>query len=591
MSTDRAGTSRRAFLSLTVGTAAVLAAACASREPAVEPNTTKAKRGLPSTSKHNMIFVFTDQERYFGEWPSGMSLPGRERLQSQGVTFHQHYCPAVMCTSSRSVILTGLQTADNKMFENVDLPYMKALDPAVVPTVGHMLRKAGYYTAYKGKWHINKEFETERPDRLFTQEMEAYGFSDYIWPGDVLTHALGGYNYDNMIAGSAVSWLRNTGRPLADEGKPWALFVSLVNPHDIMYFNSDAPGEHVQDTGKLLMHAARAPENVLYEKTWGATLPASLKQSMTEPGRPAAHGEFLKAWGHTLGTITPEEERWQRFSDFYLNSIRSVDQQLEVLLGELDALRLTDGTIVVFTSDHGEMGGAHGLRGKGPFAYQQNIHLPMHFVHPDVAGGQDCQALSGHIDLAPTLLAFAGIARDRVGEVAGRELPGADLSPALGDPRSAGLHTVRDNVLFTYSGLATNDSEVIRIAAEAKAAGQNPQQGVQAAGYKPDLRKRGSLRTVFDGRYKFTRYFAPTERNVPRTLDELYEYNDVELFDLEADPDEMTNLAANKGDNAALVLASNAKLESAIRREIGADDGREMPQFDNIRWTISWLDL
>lgn len=581
------GTSRRAFLSIAGISVAAAAASCAAK-PATTPAAPTPKP--PRAAKPNMVFVFTDQERFFNEWPKGMSLPGRDRLQDKGVTFRNHYCPAVMCTSSRAVMLTGLQTPDNKMFENADMPYVQPLSTSI-PTVGHMLRKAGYYTAYKGKWHLNREFDRESPDHLFTTEMDAYGFSDYVWPGDVVAHTLGGYTYDNMIAGSAVSWLRNTGRPLADDSKPWALFVSLVNPHDIMYFNTDAPGQNVQDTGKLLMHAARAPENVLYQKDWDTALPESLEQPMNEPGRPGAHGEFLKAWGYTLGNIPPEEERWRRFTNFYLNSIRSVDQQLDLLLGELDALSLTDNTIVVFTSDHGEMAGAHGLRGKGPFAYQEAIHLPMHVLHPDVSGGQECAALTGHIDIAPSLLALAGVPAGRQAEVAGRKLPGRDFTAALGNPRSADLHSVRDAVLFTYSGLATVDSEVVRILAEAKAANKDPKQAMAAAGYRPDLRKRGSLRTMYDGRYKFTRYFAPIQRNLPRDLDEIYKYNDVELFDLESDPGEMTNLAATKGDHAELVLASSAKLEALIRQEIGVDDGREMPHIDNIKWTIDRLDL
>ncbi|MCX2713024.1 sulfatase-like hydrolase/transferase [Mycolicibacterium sp. J2] len=585
--TISSGPSRRAFLAMAGVSVAAAAAACTAK-PADTPSAPKA--GLPSAAKHNIVFVFTDQERYFNEWPSGMSLPGRERLRNDGVAFTNHYCPAVMCTSSRAVILTGLQTPDNGMFENVDMPYVHSMNPDI-PTVGDMLRKAGYYTAYKGKWHLNSAFETEQPDYLFTKEMEAYGFSDYVWPGDVLTHTLGGYHYDNMIGGSAVSWLRDQGRSLADENKPWALFVSLVNPHDIMYFNTDAPGQNVQDNGRLLMEAARAPENELYAKTWDTALPKSLTQPMDEPGRPAAHGEYLKAWGYTLGTVPPEEERWRRFSDFYLNSIRSVDQQLAQLLGELDNLKLTDNTIVVFTSDHGEMGGAHGLRGKGPFAYQEAIHLPMHIMHPDVAGGQDVSSLTGHIDLVPSLLAFAGVSKGSEGEVAGRDLPGRDFSAALGNPRAADEHTVRDAVLFTYSGLATNDSEVIRIVADAKAAHKDPKKAMAEAGYRPDLNKRGSLRTMFDGRYKFTRYFAPTQRNLPRDLDELYRYNDVELFDLQNDPAEMTNLAAAQGENAELVLAASAKLESLIKAEIGVDDGREMPHFDDIDWTIDRLDL
>ncbi len=580
---------RRRFLAMTGLSIAATAAAC-SAKPSSAPSPAPSRTGLPSASKHNIVFVFTDQERHFAQWPSGMSLPGRERLHADGVEFTNHYCPAVMCTSSRSVILTGLQTADNGMFENVDLPYVKSMSTEI-PTVGDMLRTAGYYTAYKGKWHLNSDFETAQPDHLFTKEMEAYGFSDYVWPGDVLTHTLGGYTYDNMIGGSVVSWLRDQGRSLADDNKPWALFVSLVNPHDIMYFNTDAPGEQVQDNGRLLMHAARAPKNALYEKHWDVGLPDSLTQSMTEPGRPAAHGEYLKAWGYTLGTIPPEQERWSRFSDFYLNSIRSVDQQVTLLLDELDALKLADNTMVVFTSDHGEMGGAHGLRGKGPFAYQEAIHLPLYIKHPDVSGGQQVTSLTGHIDLAPSLLALAGVPTGAVGEIAGRDLPGKDLSPVLSDPAGADEHSVRDAVLFTYSGLATNDSEVIRIVADAKAANQDPKQAMAIAGYKPDLSKRGSLRTMFDGRYKFTRYFAPTQRNVPRDIEELYRFNDVELFDLQTDPAEMTNLAAKKGDHADLVMASSAKLEALITHEIGLDDGREMPDFDNIDWTIDRMDL
>ena len=544
----------------------------------------------PREAGHNILFVFTDQQRYIERWPRGLTLPGQERLARSGVTFHRHYGPAVMCTSSRAVMLTGLQTPDNRMFENADMAYVKPLSTDV-PTIGHMLRKAGYTTAYKGKWHLNAEFDREQADRLFTKEMDAYGFADYAWVGDAIAHTQGGYAFDHAIGGSAVSWLRRRGRPLADERKPWALFVSFINPHDIMYFNTDAPGESVQDNGRLMMHAARAPAHADYRARWNAPLPASLNEPMSAPGRPGAHAEFLRAWSYTLGSVPPEPARWQRFSDYYFNCLRAVDRQLERLLAELDALDLARNTIVVFTSDHGEMGGAHGLRGKGPFAYEEAIHLPLQVVHPDVRGGQDCRALTGHIDLVPSLLAMAGVGPGRSGELAGRELPGRDFSAALANPSRAGTHSVRDAVLFTYSGLATNDSEVTRIVSEAKAAGQDPKAAMKAAGYRPDFGKRGSLRTVFDGRYKFTRYFSPLQRHKPRDLDELYRLNDVELFDLQSDPAELRNLAASKGANAELVTAMSAKLEALIRAEIGVDDGREMPAFEGIDWAIDRIDL
>lgn len=541
-------------------------------------------------ARPNIVFVFTDQERYFRHWPSGFSLPGHERLQRSGVTFRNHYCPAVMCTSSRAVLMTGLQTADNRMFENADAAWVKALSTST-PTIGHMLRKAGYYTAYKGKWHLNKDFESTDPDRLFTSEMDGYGFSDYAWPGDVLAHAQGGYKFDHLIAGSARSWLRNRGSELSDQGKPWSLFVSLVNPHDIMYLNTDAPGQRVQDSGHLMMHSARVPDHPEYRRGWNAPLPSNLRQPFDEAGRPKAHGEYDRAWGYTLGRIPSEEARWHLFTDYYLNCIRAVDAQVATLLAELDALKLTERTIVVFTSDHGEMAGAHGLRGKGAFAYEESLHLPFYVMHPDVRGGQSSLALSGHIDVAPTLLALAGVDRAHAGEFAGRDLPGKDLGPAIGNPGTSGVHSVREQILFTFSGVAQTDAELMRVIAEGAAAGKDQRTAIGDAGFKPDLRKRGSVRATFDGRYKFARYFSPVQRHRPTTIEQLYQLNDLELYDLQADPGEMKNLAATQGLNDPLVVAMNGKLNAAMDAEFGKDDGREMPEVAGINWAVGRIEL
>lgn len=589
------GLSRRQFLeAVTAVTAGVATAKFAERGLV---NSAGAAETAPKASGkgglkagHNIIFVFTDQERYFPKWPANFSLPGHERLQKTGVTFHNHYGPAVMCTSSRSVLLTGLTTPNNGMYENCDVPWMKALSTDI-PTIGHMLRKAGYYTAYKGKWHLNRKFDVQESDQLFTKEMEEYGFADFFTPGDMIGHTLGGYSFDHLIGGSAITWMRRKGRPLNDAGKPWALFVSLVNPHDVMYFNTDEPGRNVQDSGRLVMHAARAPKHKLYEATWDMPVAATYKEPFDAPGRPKAHGEFNKVWSYVLGDIPPEEERWRRLNDYYLNSIRNVDLQLASMLNELDQLSLGERTIIVFTSDHGELAGAHGLRGKGPFAYQEGMHLPFYVVHPDVRGGQDCDALTSHVDVVPTLLAMAGVGPEASGTIAGRELPGKSLLPVLDQPTSAELHAARDSVLFTYSGLGANDSGLWQRIADAKADGKNVAVSLVKEGYVPDLKKRGSLRTVFDGRHKFSRYFSPLDHNHPKDIDELFQWNDVELFDLQADPGETKNLAVDKETNHDLILAMNAKLEAIIRAEIGADDGRELPNMPLVDWAMDRVDL
>ena len=410
-------------------------------------------------------------------------------------------------------------------------------------------------------------------------------------PGDLIGHTLGGYSFDQITAGSAINWLRTKGRPLSDDGKPWCMFVSFVNPHDVMYFNTDAPGERVQDTGKLRLRAARAPEHALYKASWDIPVPSSLRQPFDAPGRPRAHGEFDHIWDYILGNVPLEDARWKRFNDYYVNCIRNVDRQIEALLSELDALDLAKNTIVMFTSDHGEMAGSHGLRGKGPFAYRETNHLPLHIVHPDVAGGQQCRSLSSHIDFVPTLLSMAGVTPDRAAEVAGRALPGKDLSPLLAGAGSRAIDAARPATLFTYSGLASNDSGVFDFAAKAVMAGKDPKEEAKRVGFKPDLEKRGHVRSAFDGRYRFTRYFSPLDHNSPTTLDELFKWNDVELYDLDNDPGEMINLAADRARNGDLLATMNGKLEALIKSEIGKDDGRELPDIAGITWGVDKVDL
>jgi arylsulfatase len=212
-------------------------------------------------------------------------------------------------------------------------------------------------------------------------------------------------------------------------------------------------------------------------------------------------------------------------------------------------------------------------------------------VHPDVGGGQVCRALTSHIDVTPTLLSLAGVPATRRSEFAGRDLPGKDLGPVLSSPAAAGVHSARESILFAYSALVCNDSGLIKAAGETIAAGRSPKEELRASGFQPDLKKRGSVRTVFDGRYKFSRYFGPVERNRPTTIEELYKANDVELFDLQTDPEETVNLAADRETHKNLIATMSAKLEAAIKVEIGVDDGREMPEIPKVTWYMDTADL
>ena len=532
---------------------------------------------------YNILFILTDQERYFrpGELPADFSLPAHQRLMKRGTSFVNHRINSCVCTPSRSVLYTGQHIQHTRMFDNTNFPWISSLSPDI-RTVGDLLREAGYYTAYKGKWHLTKEFETvnklANPTKIFTKEMEDYGFSDYFGIGDIIAHKRGGYEHDGVIAAMAASWLRSKGRALSAEGKPWFLSVNLVNPHDVMFYDTDAPGTPVR-AERGLTHVARDPVDPLYARKWAFELPASHAQALDAPGRPPAHRDFLRSHDALVGEIPNEPARWRRRHNYYLNCLRDVDRNIATVLAELDAAGLSRRTIVVLTADHGDMDGAHQLHAKGAVSYREQNHVPLVIAHPAHPGGRQCRAVTSHLDIAPTLVGLAG------GKPV-KGLPGKDFSRVLAAPEKAGLDAVRDGALFNYNMFAYLDGDFLYKAVEYLHKGGNPKE-LKSAGLVPDFSKRGAVRSVYDGRYVFARYFSPKQHNRPTTLEELTRVNDLELYDLQADPLEMKNLAAGGKQNRELVLAMNEKLNRLIDAEVGEDRGQMLPGGIEAGWEVT----
>jgi arylsulfatase len=593
---DKPGVTRREFLgttgltTLALGTAALTGGATVTTaEPA------SAGKANPTGGKpYNILFLLTDQERYFDSatLPAGYSLPGRERLRREGVSFLNHQIATSVCSSSRSVIYTGQHIQHTKVFDNMGFPWSNSMSPDL-PTVGDYLREAGYHAAYLGKCHFIselEEIETEgAPDANFSELnklMQQYGFDDYFGVGDIIGHTLGGYKSDEFTTSTAVRWLRAEPPKLAKQDKPWYLALNLVNPHDVMFYNTDAPGSSpVQGTGHLAP-LNREPAHALYQRRWNLPLPASRNEVWDYPGRPRAHYEYQLARRTLVGQFPNEDARWQRLQDYYLNCIADCDRHVERILQELDDLGLAENTIVVMTSDHGELAGAHNMHGKGATAFKEQLHVPLCIRHPGHAAnaGKDCRALTSHLDITPTILGMAGADGNRVRQQAS-VLKGQDLSSLLASPDSASSTALRPSALYNFNMWLYQDAEFMRRVYEAKSSGQD----LSKLGLKLDLAKRGAIRSVTDGRYRFSRYFSPKQHNLPVTIEEIFKYNDVELFDLESDPDEMRNLAVDRKANGELLLAMNEKLTSIIADEVGSDKGEFLPE-NKAGWAITNID-
>lgn len=272
-----------------------------------------------------------------------------------------------------------------------------------------------------------------------------------------------------------------------------------------------------------------------------------------------------------VGPIGDETSRWRKRHNYYLNCLRDVDRHIETVLDELEATGLASSTIVILTSDHGDLDGAHRLSGKGATSYREQNNVPLIVAHPAYPGGKRCKAVTSHLDIAPTLISFTNASSEKKAAIA-NELPGKDFSSILAEPEKAGPDAVRDGQLFCFNMFATLDGEFLEKARDLLKQGNATK--IKESGLRPDMMKRGAIRSVFDGRYQFTRYFSPKQHNRPFTIEELFRLNDVELFDLQNDPYELKNLALDLTNNTDLLMTMNTKLNKLIDSEVGEDVGQ-----------------
>ncbi|UGS38739.1 sulfatase-like hydrolase/transferase [Capillimicrobium parvum] len=419
---------RRAFLETAAKTGVAAGALAAAPGLLSAPARAAGGTGAAPRPGMNILLVMVDQMRtpwvYLPRGLQRAAVPSITKLAGQGVRFSHYYTSSNDCTPSRTTQATGLYTHQTGIFATTP---PTNLNPGF-PTWGTMLRQNGYDTYWFGKWHMSGDQDGGcQPDPY-----EAYGFTAN-WPGSGTCPSPNGgagqgQAMDPVIRQQFRDWLaaRQPG------GNPWAATVSFVNPHDIAWyprFTRNVEGQN--ETPSIF-----------------SKLPANYETAIErhERNKPEMQRRAQQIENELFGVMPDGRRRqrlWTKMLDTYLLMHNQVDIQIGLVLAALESSPFADDTIVVFTADHGEYAGAHGMRGKGFAFYEEGIRVPL--VVKDPTGGWtkaprvDRPQLVESVDLAALMLTLATGGDAWRGDSAYAQIAGrADIAAILQDPSARG---------------------------------------------------------------------------------------------------------------------------------------------------------
>ena len=424
-----------------------------------------ARRGLDR--RPNFLIVMVDEMRYPSVYESEALkafrtryLPAQERLKANGMQFNNHYAMSTACQPSRTSLFTGAypslhgvsQTSGGaKSVYEWDMQY---LDPATVPTMGDYFRAGGYRTYYKGKWHLSlpdifipgttTAYTTYRSDGtpipanetkyLDAERLEEFGFSGWIGPepfgksplNSGSSAGVGNSGRDVHIARMAADII---GEQKPGGESPWLIVSSFVNPHDISLWGTlSVLNQQNNFSGQF---DGTVPtdlfDRALYDQTAGDDLST----------KPAAQQSYRDAYKAIFQPTNPGE----LYQQLYYQLHKTVDANMTTVLDALAAKPANQrDTIVLFLSDHGDLLGSHGgMFQKWYTAYEEAIHVPFIVHSPTLFDSAvELDIITSHADILPTMLGLAGLdaevirkelsrTHDEAQPLVGRDLSGVIL--------------------------------------------------------------------------------------------------------------------------------------------------------------------
>lgn len=457
----------------------------------------------------DLILIITDEQRATQHFPpewEQKNLKTLTFLKQNGFSFDRAFCNTCMCSPSRTTLFTGIYPAKHGVSQTLTeggllSPQEPTLDVSL-PNIMNTLWAEGYDVQYRGKWHMSKGVapngtKTNYED-LTAADIALYGAMGWVAPDageDVNPLNFGGgfANHDAKYTAEAIQYLKEV-KEKRSKGhhQPYLLVLSLVNPHDV------------------LAYPKSAGTSGYYPSSWSSRevgLPDTVNEQLIRNKKPMVQEQILLNMAVSLGDINSTEEKLN-YVNFYASLLKQVDKQIGYFIDELykedaNGERLADKAIVTFTSDHGEMGLAHGgLRQKTFVAYEEALRVPLVISNPVLFHNdrqQNSMKLATLADIMPTFMEIANVASPPTG------LAGTSLLPIIEEGKA-----VQDSILFTYDDIK---------------AGSNSNWNIVKAANR--------IRCIRTEKWKFAYYFDAFGAY----------FKQFELYDLINDPSEYTNLA------------------------------------------------
>lgn len=457
----------------------------------------------------NVVIFLSDQERDLMYFPEGWEekyMPATTELKKYGVRFKRAFSNSCMCSPARAALLSGYfpaqsgvrfvleQTMPDTEYYNVEMP-----TPDSLKNMASAMSAAGFKVVYKGKMHIAKP---DDPDYIWKpQDAAKYGFERWNPPDAGANASLSeagdspAFNDDRIIEQVGDWEIGEEGalqyiREAAGKQQPFFLIVSVVNPHDVLFYPLTY-GDAYNTTEPLL------PQDPPIE------LPPTWNESYAT--KPKCQASFQALMQAGLGAITTDEQRLE-YLNFYGYLLSLADSYLGKVIKELKDAALFDDTIIIKTSDHGAMAMTHGTQRQKMFnMYEETMRVPLIFSNPKLyPQSVETDAMVSHVDLVPTFVSLFGSTLEN-------EWPGVDYSSILLDPK--GQTGVQDYVLFSFDDVL----------------------GGQPTGV-PLVPPPNHIVGIREERYKLAKYYDPNQEETK--IKSVYE-----MYDLLSDPSETQNLA------------------------------------------------